>query len=295
MLSLFRSRASSGEPSVPSNGWKSSWLLWVAVGAVALPILVAVVLTSVTGPLFGVWGWAEVALILLLAVTFGLLTLGAYRGVHNPYRWVMPGPDHWGARQPDPQSLYAGSIRSPVAADARMSSDYRPLLVAIAPALGALAMVVVVVAGQLDGADDPPQPAALPIVEVERNLSVMLEKVDLGAERLELVFRIDNLDWQSSTGYEIPGAEDLTLGGVSHEHSGVIAATYTPIHRTDKPGFNHEVAAWRLRLLLAPPADPTQPVTVTLHRLRYVPDPDISDLPETVDGEWSFTFLPEST
>lgn len=56
--------------------------------------------------------------------------------------------------------------------------------------------------------------------------------------------------------------------------------------------ITNEVTSWRLHLPLALPADPTQPLTVTINALRFAPNHNIRDLPEKIDGHWSFTFVP---
>jgi hypothetical protein len=261
-----------------------------------VPIIIAVVVTTTSGPLFGAWGWAESALILLLGEVVVLLALGMYRGEHNPYRTMVPSASHWASHTNDPLVIYAGTLRPPIAADARQSGNNHPILLAFAPAIGALAMLAIVIMGSSDDAvTDASQPAALPIVAVEDNVSLMLEAVDLKSERMTLTFLINDLQWASArTGYEMPQTDDLALDGTQHAQPSVVLATFTPIKRAVKPGKDSTIA-WRLRLDLAPPADPSQPVTVTLHTLRFVPNPDLPDLPENVDGEWTFTFIPAAS
>lgn len=290
MLSRTSADDASGRPgaAIAHSSWRNRLL------AIAVPLVIALAVTTIAGPLFGVWGWAELALILLLAETIVLLALGMYRGEHNPYRSVVPGASHWASHANDPLVLYAGTLRPPMAADARASSDTRPLLLAIAPALGALAMLGIVLVGSSDDADaGPPLPAALPIVAVDGDLSLMLEAVDLQPEMMTLTIRIDDLEYgRSSAGYEYPRVEDLTLSGLALEQPGV-SAGFEAIRRTDKPGFD-ETVAWRLQLSVTPPADSAQPVTVTFHTIRFAPNRNIPDLPATVDGEWSFTFVPST-
>jgi hypothetical protein len=294
MLSRTSAEDGSGRrgAAISLSARLSRWLV-VAALIVAVPIVIALVVTKTTGPLFDVWGWAEVALILLLAETVILLTLGMYRGEHNPYRSVMPGASHWAMHSNDPQVLYAGTLRAPMSADARISSNARPLLLAIAPALAALVMLGVVIAGSSGDADaGTAQPASLPIVEIKDNVSVMLETVELDADQMTLTFQINDLQWGSSRhGYQQLRADDVTYVGPAGEQPGFHAAGFMTIDMIVKPGINSTIA-WRLMLYLNPPADPTQPTTVTLHTLRTVPSRDIPDLPQAFDGDWSFTFVP---
>jgi hypothetical protein len=266
---------------------------WLVIGAltVVVPVVVALAVTEMYGPLFGIWGWAEVALILLLAETLVLLAFGMYRGEHNPYRSVLPGAG-WGVSTNDPQVLYAGTLRPPVARDARVSSNATPLLLAIAPALGALAMLGVVIAGSSDNASAGPQPEPLPIVAVDGSISMMLESVEVTSDRLVLAIRIDDLEWgRSSSGYMTPQPEDVTVDGRSIDEAALPSAGFTSIFRTGKPDVS-QITAWQLQLPMARPADLTAPMTVTVNTLRFAPNRQIPDLPETIDGDWSFTFIP---
>lgn len=293
MLSRTSDEDASGRPgaTIVHPPWRNR-LLALGIVSIAAPIVAGLAITALTGSLFGVWGWAEIALILLLAETVVLLTLGMYRGEHNPYRSIVPGANHWATHANDPLVLYAGTLRPPVAADARVSSDARPLRMAVAPAFGVLVMLGIVIAGSANNAGaGPPSPETLPIVAVDNGLSLMLETVDLQPAMMTLTFRIDDLEYGRSTaGYEYPRAEDLILSGLRLEQPGV-SAGFEAIRRTDKPGFN-EITAWRLYLYLAPPSDPAQPVIVGFDTLRFVPNRNIPNLPERVDGEWSFTFIP---
>ncbi len=213
MLSRTSADDGSGRrgASIVLSSLSPRWLV-VAGLTVIVPILIAVVTTALTGPLFGVWRWVEVALILLLAETVVLLALGMYRGEQNPYRSIVPGASHWAMHSNDPLVLYAGTLRAPTSADARVSSNARPLLLAIAPALGALAMLGVVIAGSSSDSDaGSPQPATLPIFEINDNVSVMLETVELDADQMTLTVQINDLQWGSSRhGYEQPRADDVT-------------------------------------------------------------------------------------
>jgi hypothetical protein len=257
---------------------------------IVVPILIAVGVTAVFGPLFGVWDWAAVALILLIAETVILLGLGMYRGEHNPYRSVVPGANAWAMHTNDPQVLYAGSLRPPVARDARVSSNARPLLLAIAPALGALAMLGVVIAGSSDAESAGPQPESLPIVAVDGTISMMLESVEMTPDAMTLTIRIDDLEWgRSSSGYLNPQPEDITVDGQQLDDAAILSTGFTTVPRTGKP---NEFTTWRLALALTPPADPIQPITVALNTLRFAPNRNIPDLPKQIDGDWSFTFVP---
>lgn len=291
------SRTSAGDgsgrrgASISLSSLSPRWLV-VATLTVAVPIIIALAVTEMYGPLFGVWGWVEVALILLLAETLILLAFGMYRGEHNPYRSVVPGASHWAMHSNDPLVLYAGTLRAPVSADARVSSNAKPLLLAIVPALGALAMLGVVIAGSSGDSPAEPRPARLPIVEVDGSISMMLESVDLTPDRLTLAIRIDDLEWgRSSSGYLTPHPGDVTVDGESISEEALQSAGFTSIFRTEKPDVS-QIAAWQLHLPLALPANPAQPLTVTIDTLRFAPNRNIPDLPEKVDGDWSFTFVP---
>lgn len=293
MLSQSSVKDGSGGRGLPitMSGFSPRWLI-VSALTVPIVILIALAITTLSGPVFGVWGWAEVALAMLLIETGFLMMLGMYRGEHNPYRSIVPGASHWAMRTNDPLVLYAGTVRPPISANARVSSDARPLLLAIAPALGALMMLGVVIAGSAGAAPTEPQPASLPIVEVDGSISMMLESVEMTADRLTLAIRIDDLEWGRSTaGYLTPQPEDVTVNGRPISEAELQSAGYTTVSRTDKPGAN-TFPAWQLHLPLTLPADPSQPLTVTIDTLRFVPNGTIPDLPETIDGNWSFTFIP---
>jgi hypothetical protein len=258
-----------------------------------MPIVIGLVVTATSGPLFGAWGWAELALILLLSEVVLLLALGMYRGEHNPYRTIVPSASHWASHTNDPLVIYAGTLRPPIAADARQSGNNHPILLAIAPAIGALAMLGVVVFGPETASSTPPEPAALPIVDVDQRLSLMLESVDLESNAMTLSIRLDDLELNRSTaGYVVPQADDLTLNGTQPER---VYASFDAIHRIHQPGYTG-VTTWRMHVVIVPPpADTSQPLTVTFRTIRFAPNHDIPKLPSRVDGNWSFTFIPATS
>ncbi|HEX5165530.1 MAG TPA: hypothetical protein VFV93_09055 [Thermomicrobiales bacterium] len=293
------SRSSTEEPSGRRGALFPDWLpsrggLVLALLLLVMPLVIALAVTTTSGPLFGAWGWAEFALVLLMGEVVLLLTLGMYRGEHNPYRTVVPSASHWGSHTNDPLVIYAGTLRPPIAADARRSGNNHPILLAIAPAIGALAMLGVVVFGpENDAATTPPEPAALPIVAVDQRLSLMLESVELQSNAMTLSIRLDDIELDRSTaGYVVPQVDDVTMNGMLPDR---IDASFDAIHRIHQPGYAG-VTTWRMHVVIAPPpADASQPLTVTFHTIRFAPNHDIPKLPSQVDGNWSFTFIPATS
>jgi hypothetical protein len=117
----------------------------------------------------------------------------------------------------------------------------------------------------------------------------------LTANRLTLAIRVDDLEWgRSSSGYLTPQPDDIAVDGQPIDEATVQSADFSSIFGTDKMGVS-AVRAWQLQLALEPPADPTQPLTVTIDTLRFAPNRNIPDLPDTIDGDWSFTFVPATS
>ena len=124
---------------------------------------------------------------------------------------------------------------------------------------------------------------------------MMLESVEVTQDRLILAIRIDDLEWgRSSSGYLTPQPEDIKVDGRFISAAELQSVGFTSISSTDKPGAN-QATAWQLQLSLALPADPSQPLAVTIDTLRFAPNRQIPDLPETIDGDWSFTFVPATS
>jgi hypothetical protein len=65
---------------------------WIGLTAIPLCVAVAVAITAAFGPLFGAWDWQATSFVLLIAVTFVLLSLdGSSRGNDSPSARIAPG------------------------------------------------------------------------------------------------------------------------------------------------------------------------------------------------------------
>lgn len=65
---------------------------WIGLIAIPLSVAVAVAVTAAFGPLFGAWDWQATSFVLLIAVTFLLLSLdGSVRGDDSPSTRIAPG------------------------------------------------------------------------------------------------------------------------------------------------------------------------------------------------------------
>lgn len=65
---------------------------WIGLTTIPLCVAVAVAVTTVFGPLFGAWDWQATSFVLLIAVTFVLLSLdGSARGDDSPSARIAPG------------------------------------------------------------------------------------------------------------------------------------------------------------------------------------------------------------
>lgn len=65
---------------------------WIGLTAIPLCVAVAVAVTAAFGPLFGAWDWQATSFVLLIAVTFVLLSLdGSARGDDSPSTRIAPG------------------------------------------------------------------------------------------------------------------------------------------------------------------------------------------------------------
>lgn len=68
---------------------------WIGLIAIPLCVAVAIGVTAAFGPLFGAWDWQASSFVLLIGVTFVLLSLdGSARGDDSPSARIAPGMTH---------------------------------------------------------------------------------------------------------------------------------------------------------------------------------------------------------
>lgn len=65
---------------------------WIGLIAIPMCVAVAVALTAAFGPIFSAWDWQATSFVLLIGVTFVLLSLdGSTRGDDSPSARIAPG------------------------------------------------------------------------------------------------------------------------------------------------------------------------------------------------------------